>query len=224
MKPLLLLFFSLQILNATSQTLRHQILSQDSALRDVKIARCKCNPNLYLAILITEVHWWEQFELINFKNGHIQWKAYIDTLNTGQAILSARQISLKGLPFPLFEIFDHTHRWNGFYYLYRLDGKKLKKIAETRAVDCCFDGDLIIGHHYECSIVYKNDHLTPIYQDLNNDGYVDVILKGTIQIFAEDDKTLLRQYPAQKVLIYNNSKGRFIEDLTQRKGFKQDDD
>lgn len=131
---------------------------------------------------------------------------------------------LEGMHFPLFEIFDHTHQGNGFYYLYKLDGKKLTKIAETRAVDRCFDGNLTIGHRYECSIVYKNDQLIPIYKDLNNDGYADVILKGTIQIFAEDDKTLLRQYPAQKVLLYNHSKGRFIEDLTQRKGFNRDDD
>ena len=105
-----------------------------------------------------------------------------------------------------------------------MEGTKTIKIAETRAVDWCFDGALTIGHHYECSIVFKNDHLIQFYQDLNKDGHTDIIPKGTIQVFANDDKTLLKQYPAQKVLLYDKVKKQFVEDLKLRKGFKQGDD
>ena len=79
-------------------------------------------------------------------------------------------------------------------------------------------------HKFDCSIIYKGGKLTPIYKDVNNDGVTDMILKGTIQIFESDWKTKLKEYSAQKVLVYSMTKKKFIEDLKQRKGFDKDDD
>lgn len=218
---LILLFFSLK---THPQSLHRQLLKQDSNLKDIRLIPCKCDPDLFIALLITELHWWEEIKIVKFKKGRIVWTAEFDTIPSSQAILSARQISLKGITYPLFEVFDHTHQGNGYYYLYELRGKKAVEVAQTRAVDWGMDGSLDFGTHSECSITFKNDSLTPIYKDVNKDGYTDIILKGTIQIVADDWKTILKQYPAQKVFVYNKEKKRFIEDLKKRKGFGPDDD
>lgn len=102
-------------------------------------------------------------------------------------------------------------------------GKQARLVIQTRAVDWNFDGGLEYNHKY-CSIIYKNGKLTPIYKDINNDGYTDIVLQGTIQVFDNDWKNIIKQYPAKKVLLYNKSQNRFIEDLKQRTGFKEDDD
>ena len=223
MKSLLLITLTVFCLTTDSQTLRQELLRQDSTLKDVTIIKCNVDPNLFITILVREKDWWEDLQVVNFSNGHIQWVASFDTVPSSQSIYTARQISLKGIAFPLIEVFDVTHQGNGYYYLYELKGKHAKLITQTRAVDWNFDGGLEYNHKY-CSIIYKNGTLTPTYKDMNNDGYTDIILKGTIQIYDDDWKTMLKQYPAQKVLYYNKSKNKFVEDLKRRKGFKMDDD
>jgi hypothetical protein len=43
--------------------------------------------------------------------------------------------------------------------------------------------------------------------------------------FAQDNKTLLRQWRAQKVFLYSKKQQRFIEDVSRRRGFmKMDSD
>jgi hypothetical protein len=200
------------------------LLRQDSRMKDVTIIKCNTDPNLFITILVREKDWWEDIQVVNFSNGHILWTAKFDTLPSSQSILSARQISLKGIALPLIEVFDVTHQGNGYYYLYELKGKQARLITQTRAVDWNFDEGLEFNHKVDCSIIYKGGKLTPIYRDVNNDGITDIILKGTIQIFESDWKTKLKEYPAQKVLVYNITKKRFIEDLKQRKGFDKDDD
>lgn len=110
MKLPLILILILFSPKTTPQSLRQQLLKQDSNLKDVKLTPCKCDPDLFIALLITELHWWEEVKIVKFKKGRILWTAEFDTVPSSQAILSARQLSLKGIPHPLFEVFDHTHR------------------------------------------------------------------------------------------------------------------
>ena len=210
--------------STNSQTLRQVVLGQDLSLKDVTIIKFSADPNLFITILVREKDWWEDIQIVNFSNGHILWTAKFDTLPSSQSILSARQISLKGIAFPLIEVFDVTHQGNGYYYLYELKEKKAILITQTRAVDWSFDMGLEINHKFNYSIIYKGGKLTTFYKDVNNDGVTDIILKGTIQVFESDWKTKLKEYPAQKVLVYSTTKKRFIEDLKQRKGFDRDDD
>jgi hypothetical protein len=209
---------------ANSQTLKQTLLRQDSSLEDVIVIKCKAKADLFITILAKQTDWWEDIKVVNYSNGYILWTAKFDTLPSSQSILSARQISLKGIGQPLIEVFDETHIGNGFYYLYEIKGKQVNLLTKTRAVDWSFDGALEFNHKFDYSIVYKGGKLTPIYRDVNNDGITDIILKGTIQIVESDEKTKLKEYPAQKVLVFNKVKNKFVEDLKQRKGFKKDDD
>lgn len=220
----LLVSFALACLNAHSQRLKKILLQQDSSLKDVIVTKCKADPHLYITILVREKDWWEDLKLIKFEKGSILWTAKFDILPSSQSIHSARQIYLKGIAFPLIEVYDVTHQGNGYYYLYQLRGKQAQLIAQTRAVDWNFDEGFDFNKKPNCSITYKNGQLTPTYKDVNNDGIADIVLKGTIQIFDRDWKTKLKEYPAQKVLVYNKSTNQFIEDLKKRKGFKKDDD
>jgi hypothetical protein len=111
-----------------------------------------------------------------------------------------------------------THMGNGFYYLYRLHGSKAQLMLSTRAVDRNMDECEHVGNYRGCSLVFKNDSLTPSYKDLNHDGYADVRLTGVGQLYAEDEKTLLRQWRVQKVFLYDQKKRRFIENRRLRAG------
>jgi hypothetical protein len=225
MKSLLLITaLTLFCFEGNSQTLRQTLLRQDSSLKDVIVIKCKTKADLFITILVKQKDWWEDIELVSFSKGHILWTAKFDTLPSSQSILSARQISLKGISLPLIEVFDVTHQGNGYYYLYEIKGKHARLITQTRAVDWNFEEALEFNHKFNCSIIYKGGKLTPFYRDVNNDGITDIILKGTIQIFESDWKTKLKEYPAQKVLIFNKAKKKFVEDLRQRKGFDKDDD
>ena len=212
------LLFALLMLIATTtnaQTLKQQLLQQDTTLVDAKIIECKDDSSLFIAILVYQPNWWEDICVLKFQNPKIIWKAKFDTLPTAQSIRSARQIALKGNPNLLIEIFDQTHAGNGSYYLYELIDQKLKLIAQTNAVDKHKDGFTGIQGN---STIFKNEQLKPIYADVNKDGFDDVVLKGTIQIIDDDD-VVLQQHKCQKVLLYNKKEKLFIENTKLRKGF-----
>lgn len=216
----LTLFYS----GVSAQTLKETLLRKDPGLKDVTVIKCKDAKNLFITILIKEKDWWEDLKVVSFSKNRILWTAEFDTLPSSQSIHTAKQISLKGQAFPFIEVFDVTHQGNGFYYLYELKNRHARLIAQTRAVDWNFDMSLQVKNKFDCSIIYKGGTLTPFYKDLNNDGQTDIILKGTIQIFESDRKTKLKEYYAQKVLIFDTTKRKFTEDLKQRKGFDKDDD
>ena len=221
------MFISLGLVGMPSpaQSLRQVLLHADSHLQNVRIKPCKVSPELFIAVLVTENHWWETIRIVRFKNHQIVWQASIDSLPGGQSIYAARQISLAGFPDPFIEVFDMTHMGNGFYYLYSLHGSHARLMLQTRAVDRNMDGAEQVGDSMGCSQVYKNDSLTPSYTDINHDGYADIRLTGTVLTFAQDDKTLLRQWRAQKVFLYSKKQQRFIEDVSRRRGFmKMDSD
>ena len=48
---------------------------------------------------------------------------------------------------------------------------RARLLLQTRAVDRHMDGAEEIGGSAGCSLVYKNDTLTPSYTDINKDGY-----------------------------------------------------
>jgi hypothetical protein len=223
MKWLIFISFGLMGISCQAQTLRQCLLRTDSHLHDVRIIPCKASPELFIAILVTENHWWETISFVRFKNHQIVWQATIDTLPGAQSIYAARQIFLAGFPDPMIEVFDITHMGNGFYYLYRLHDRHARLLLQARAVDRNMDGAEQVGDSMGCSQVYKNNSLTPSYTDINKDGYADIRLTGAMQTYAQDDKTLLRQWPVQRVFFYNKKQHRFIEDPRLRLGFLEGD-
>lgn len=220
MKYRFILILITSSLIAHSQTLRQELLREEPKLEGLEIIKCKIDPTLFIVIREKQIGWWENLSVIKFRKNKIIWKAKFDKLPTSQSIISARQISLKGFKNPLIEIFDETHLGNGFYYLYELNGKNLKQLVVTIAVDKNEDLALEINNK-NCSRLIKNKHLKPYYQDINKDGFVDLILKGKIQIVGDN---YLKEYFAQKVFIYDSSKKKFIENFKLRKGFELEDD
>ena len=221
MKLTTLILLTLISFNASSQTLRQVLLKQYPKLEAIQIISCKSEPDLFIIILVRQDDWWEDIRVVKFKNGKILHTLKFDTLPTSPAILSARQISLIGFYNPLIEVFDITHNGNGFYYLYELQGQKLKLIASTIAVDYHDDGSLEIENHKYCSRLFKDGKLKPTYLDINKDGIVDIKLTGEIEITGNNYST---KYFAKKVLKYDKIKRKFVEDLKLREGFKKDDE
>jgi hypothetical protein len=223
MKWLMFISLGLMGMSSPAQSLRQVLLRANSQLQNVRIIPCKASPELFIAILVEENHWWETSRIVRFKNHQIVWQASIDTLPEGQSIYTARQISLTGFPDLFIEVFDMTHMGNGFYYLYSLHGSHARLMLQTRAVDRNMDGAEQVGDSVGCSQVYKNDSLTSSYTDLNHDGYADIHLTGVVLTYAQDDKTLLRQCPIQKVFLYNKKRHRFIEDPRRGLGLFEPD-
>ena len=213
----------LMAMSNPAQSLRQVLLQTDSHLQNVRIIPCKASPELFIAVLVTENHWWETVRIVRFKNHQIVWQASMDTLPEAQSIYAARQISLPGFPDPFIEVFDMSHMGNGFYYLYSLHGSHAGLMLRTRAVDRNMDRAEKVGDSVGCSQVDKNDSLNPSYSDINHDGYADIRLTGLVMTFAQDDKTLLRQRPIQKVFLYNKKRNRFIEDPRRRMGLSEPD-
>ena len=224
LRTLITIVSSLLSVESYSQTLKQILLNKNPDIKDVEITKCKASQDLFIAILIREEDWWEDIAIVKFSNGKMRWLASFDTLPSSQSILSAKQISLKGIHNPVFEVFDVTHQGNGYYYLYELKGQNAKLLIQTRGVDRNFENSTEFKHNVDCSIIYKNDQLTPTYKDINKDGIDDVILKGVVQVFASDQNTKLAEYSVQKVFIYDRIFNKYIEDMKQRKGFSKDDD
>jgi hypothetical protein len=207
---------------SNAQPLKKLLLKQNPDCKDVQIISCKSDPNLFIAILQEDPDWWETLNVVNYKDGKIRWKAQFDSLPGEQSIRSARQITLKGITNPLIEVYGQTHNGNGFFYLYELNGKTAKLLLMTRAVDESSDGAVEINHQYYDRI-FKNGHLKPTYKDFNQDGISDVKLTGTILICL-DKEHIYKQYPAQKVFIYNKTKKKYVQDIKLRQWFEHDDD
>ncbi len=205
------------------QSLQKQLINLKEGINSAEIIKCKSDSTLFIAQLIAIDGWDEELAVVKFVNGKILWQAQFQNSEElgSQSIRSARQITLKGIPNLLIEVFDETHMGNGFYYLYKLSGKRLILLASTYAVDAHEDGSIKLGNNKTTSQLLKGYQLQPKYTDVNKDGFVDILLTGTIQI--GEGNMFIKEYPAQKVLLYNPKQKKFIEDFKRRKGFKPDD-
>ena len=207
-------------LYANSQTLKQTLSKQYPNAEGILISKCKIESKLFIVTIQNQIDWWEIINIVRFSNHKIKWTAKFNNPPTSQTIHTATQISLPGFKNPLIEIFDVTHNGNGFHYLYELNGRNLIQLVSTIAIDDHDDGAIEINHQI-CSRFIKDGGLKPIYKDLNNDGFTDIKLKGTILINCDDFK---KEHPAQKIFIYDKTKNEFIESLKLRTGFKRHDD
>ena len=222
MKPFLVILFALLLHQPKAQNLRNQLMKQYSLIKNVRLFQLKSTKNMFVAISAFNKGWDEELKIIGVEKQKLSWVAALDTPISGGAIISAKQVSIYGFSQPPVEVYNESHQGNGFYYLYAIKGKSANCVANTRAVNNNYDGNYRIGNNF-CDRVFKNGKLSVQYQDVNNDGFTDIILTGTI-IICLDDTKIIKQLPARKVLVYDKHTGRFMEDLKQRQGFKKDDE
>jgi hypothetical protein len=173
-------------------------------------------PRLYVARCDTEPRWWGYFCVVAVEDGRLVWTASPqgDDEPGEQSIDAARGFILPGFEHPLVEVFGTTHMGNGNYYLYQLDpaARSLRLLLKTRAFDS----------HVGDGEAFKNRRLHPRYEDVSDDGRVDVVLEGTIEEYEEDDfdrDHLIRSRPCRKVFVWDAREQRFSEDVARRVGF-----
>jgi hypothetical protein len=183
-------------------------------LERVKVRAVEATNDLYVAICDTQREWWGEFRCLQYRAGKVTWTAsYADesAAPTEQSIRSARGFRLPDFEGALVEVFGTTHMGNGNYYLYELRAKKLHLLVTTVAVDSHDDGRVIRGGALKAE-----------YHDVNADGRVDIILSGTIDYYGDRDALNgppRRSSRCRKVLLWDRSKGRFVEDVAGRIGF-----
>ncbi len=173
----------------------------------IAISPVEGQPSTYVAVYDWERQWWGTFGCFGIVDGTVAWEA--SGHHDEQSILSARGFVRPDFPTPLIEVMGITHMGNGTLYLYALEGRQLRRLLQTRAVDSHWGGD---------GLVFRDIALTVKYGDANGDGRMDVSLTGTIERLPEMEDPPASSWPCAKVFVQDAS-GAFVEDTSRRLGF-----
>ena len=164
---------------------------------------------------------WPSCELSIYKDGILD--PFPDFTFTEGYNSSAEEIRLvydEEFPFPIIEIFSYSHQGNGSFTLCRLNGKNLEFIAggatmgfyestwEDLRKDSIFEGIGLEAHEYfDC--LYEGGSLRPYYEDINGDGYIDIILKGNF-VCQDTDYNILLSQEVKRVFLYDKSQDKYV--------------
>ncbi|MEK7070840.1 MAG: hypothetical protein AAB966_03470, partial [Patescibacteria group bacterium] len=170
-----------------------------------------------LAQVESEEDWWEELKVGRINNSDINWFT-IDKIPSEQAILSAKFIDLKGFNNPLVEVYGLTHVGHGFLYIYEIQNDSLKLLFETVAVDYNPDTRWAPGNfkkygYSECGEIFSGGKLRSEYRDVNKDGFLGLILRGTQEIICDSEGGSNQVYdikvsaiPVEKIFLWDNDK------------------
>lgn len=178
---------------------------------------------IYVAVYEEEHDWRELAFLVQVDNRKT---VTFDDFPSGPIIMNVEFPVLKGFKEPLIAIYDATHEGNGDYSLFAIRGGKPVLLLETFAVDYGLEGrDVGIEGQYGIntySTLIRGKWLKAAYQDINEDGYDDVILSGSVEYYRDKKGTheyypdkernkdgLLETEPWKKVFIYDKTSNKY---------------
>jgi hypothetical protein len=195
---------------ASIQEVQRGLARTDPDLERIVVAAVPGRSHTFVAICDTQSEWWGDFRCIGYRRGRVLWTASIEGEEPGeQSIDSVRALRLGGFANPMIEVFGTTHMGHGNCYLYELRGRTLVCVLSTFALDCHEDLNLIRGGRLDVR-----------YEDLNGDGYQDVIFTGVIDEFEDAPGTpKIRSTSCRKVFQWVAGRECFVEDRTARVGW-----
>lgn len=166
-------------------------------IKDIEITRYNDFSPLFLAEIIEEDDWWESLKVGLYQYGKIKWLTMAMEPQNG-SILSTRFLRLKGFDSPLVEVYGQTHAGHGTIYLYEVEDDRLALLFSTFAVDFNPDISWAPDNHGKygysnCGEAFTGGKLAADYNDINNDGYQEIILSGRQDIICEED--IIVNYP-----------------------------
>ena len=133
--------------------------------------------------------WSGDFACVHFSQGAVDWVAERSDPPMEQFIRSVRPIHFQGRP--AFEVLGETHQGNGNLYLYLLEGRVLRCVLKTPAVDRGNDG-----------VGFDSGLLTWSYRDLNGTALTDPE-QGRPDIPIESS-------PIRRIYVWNPDSDGFI--------------
>lgn len=174
-------------------------------------------------IVITgdEFFQWPGCFIFTYKNNELV--LFPDSAPFEEPIAIAEEIRLvydTGFPYPMVEIFTYSHKNNGGFGIYKLNGEYLDIITGERVTgyhhttwdderkDPIFkDINLDAVEYFDCR--YENEHLIPSYEDINGDGYIDIVLSGNFQCEDNGYNVLLSQ-EVKRTFLYDKEQDKYL--------------
>jgi hypothetical protein len=151
------------------------------------------------------VNWWGYLEVFHHTGNHVDWVAKLPkgyTANCGHYLLSCSWVYLEKLDRYALEVFDSTHRGNGSYWLFALEGQELRVLIHTWGVDSHNEDVDVFPDSKEFArkdgrldtrgTVILNGRLDPEYKVANDRQ--EVILTGTIVTMLNQKAVSSREY------------------------------
>ena len=190
------------------------IIEQNEQLEDIELVYSQ-DKNYILAQVEWGNDWWEEIKVGRIKNKNINWLR-INNLPSEQAILSGRFVNLKNFVNPVVEIYGLTHVGHGFLYIYEIKNDELNLLFKIVAVDYNPDirwaPDNFEKYGYgNCGEIFSGGKLLNEYKDVNKDGFLDIILSGTQEIFCENGggsgeiyELKVSSIPVEKFFLWND--------------------
>ena len=168
----------------------------DGTLERVELRQFEDDENLFVALFDSEEEWWGDFVVFCADEGEFRWIATLsDEDEPGAAYgVSARGHRLAGFPDPFVEVFWSSHMGNGAIYLYELQGRRLRKVLDATAVDA----------HWGDGSVFRGGKLRTVYQDVNGDGHVDVVLVGMLDEMVRDTDEILASHAISREFVWKS--------------------
>jgi hypothetical protein len=184
------LFIGQKETNKLKASIWDSLNEEERALvQDIEIKRYFYNPSLFLAIIKREKDWQEELKVGIWEDEKIRWLT-IKNSPTEQSILSTRFLRLVGFKNPALEVYGQTHMGNGDLYLYEINVDGLALLLNIPAVDfqseIAWHPDNYSRYGYMgCGQSYEGGKLAANYRDVNDNGTVDIVLSGKINVDCE---------------------------------------
>lgn len=143
---------------------------------------------LYFFLYTPDNSWSTTLYQIHEENGEILGLDYISEGATDYFNFDVISIS-EG---DFITVYSASHTGNGNLVLVQMDETEERNIGalpdyELYAIDSHYE-EMQLNHNPVVSKVFDNGVLTPEYQDVNEDGHTDIVLKGVIQEYEYDEE------------------------------------
>lgn len=192
---------------------------------NVEIKICDRDRSLFMAVIEQKKDWSEQIKIGKFVKGKIKWME-MSNLPKEQSVLSAKFVNLAGFSNPMVEVYGETHAGHGDFYLYEVKNDQLKLLLRNQAVDINNDirwsPDNYEKYGYRnCGEFFFGGKLSSSYENLNEDGVVDVILRGTKEIICDKEveknsenpeysEIKVASVPVKKIFLWDKNNSTYL--------------
>jgi len=203
----------------TQSEIRTAVINRFQAEREFKAVEVYQHPTQrdIFAVLWDDGFWFKSLRVLKFKDGAIEWASEIDPKSNwgDHAILTVKWSTLPKIGITALEIYTSTHKGNGAYMVFQLDGQKLQELLNVRAIGRYDYGQRVPRLPGVDSVeANRVGRIT----NAKDDPFEEIEVSGMVQFFDESGKNVVKTGPLKQVFKWNPAKKVFEEDIAKRKG------
>lgn len=197
--------------------LKTGIAAQLSKLPSVTFATNPNDKNIAAVNCQVRENWTGTFLVIHHVGDTVDWCAELPEiyLNSGEYVLTCKWVVLEKLQMTVLEVFTSTHMGNGSLWIFALEGRELRLLLNTQAVDRHHEHSSGGLAHVKSSAVFEGGQLSVNYRAPGGGNAEEVYLSGKL-ITLDDDDRVIATKPYSETWKWDSNKRVFTPDRSPK--------